>query len=63
MMTYITIGLALLSVLVVMALGIVSMIKGGEFNKKYGNDLMRWRVILQGATLALLAFAFLSAQS
>lgn len=59
--TYIAVALAMLSVLGVMAIGIIAMIKGGEFNKKYGNHLMRWRVILQGLTLALLVFAVLSA--
>ena len=59
----IAIGLALTSVFVIMALGIVSMVKGGEFNKKYGNAIMRWRVMLQGATLALLALAFFTGQS
>ncbi len=35
-------------------LGVVSMAKGGDFNKKYGNTLMRARVALQG--LAILLF-------
>ena len=60
--TYIIIGLAMLTVLGVMAIGIVSMIKGGAFNEKYGNTLMRWRVILQGLTIALIVFAVLNAQ-
>jgi hypothetical protein len=53
-------ALALLSVLAVLVTGIVSMIKGGAFNEKYGNRLMRARVILQGAALALLVLAYLS---
>ena len=36
----------------------VSMFRGGEFNRKYGNILMRCRVISQGATVALLALWF-----
>lgn len=59
----IAIILALISVLGALALGIVSMVKGGEFNKKHGNKLMRMRVILQGLTLGLLALAFFTAQS
>ncbi len=54
--------IAMLSVLAVMALGIFSMAKGGEFNKKYGNKIMQARVILQGAALGLIALAFLLAQ-
>ena len=41
--------------------GLLVMARGGEANKKYGNVLMRWRVILQFAALILLAIAFLAA--
>jgi hypothetical protein len=54
--------IAMLSVLIVMGLGIFSMVKGGEFNKKYGNKIMQARVILQGVALALIAVAFLLSQ-
>ena len=59
----IILGLAMLLVLVVLGLGIFSLIKGGEFNKKYGNKLMQLRVLLQGVALALLALAYFSSQS
>ena len=36
----------------------VSMFKGGDFNKRYGNLLMRGRVISQATTVALLALWF-----
>ena len=39
--------------LAVLIVGIVSMVRGGEFNRKYGNRLMRARVILQGLTVIL----------
>ena len=42
--------------------GVVSMAKGGEFNRKYGNKLMKARVMLQGLAVLLLAIAFFSAQ-
>lgn len=54
--------IAMLSVLIVMVLGIISMVKGGEFNKKYGNKIMQARVILQGAALGLIALAFFMSQ-
>ncbi len=54
----IALGLAMLSVLAVLIIGLVSMIKGGEFNAKYGNKLMQARVYLQGLALALLALAY-----
>jgi hypothetical protein len=44
-------------------LGLFAMIKGGAFNEKYGNKLMRLRVTLQGVALALFALAFLTSQS
>ena len=41
-------------------MGLISMVKGGEFNQKYGNKLMRLRVTFQGIALALFALAFLT---
>ena len=38
----------LFGVVIVLFIGIFSMLRGGEFNKKWGNKLMRARVILQG---------------
>jgi hypothetical protein len=55
----IVIGLALASVLGALVLGILSMARGGEFNAKYGNMLMRARVITQFVALALMVLAFL----
>lgn len=49
----ISMALVLLSLIV----GLIAMIKGGEFNKKYGNKLMRMRVTLQGIALALFVLA------
>ncbi|HEY7689738.1 MAG TPA: twin transmembrane helix small protein [Dongiaceae bacterium] len=37
----------------VLFLGLFSMAKGGEFNRKYGNLLMRLRVSLQAITVLL----------
>tara|TARA_A100001037_G_scaffold110729_1_gene100982 strand:+ start:16853 stop:17056 length:204 start_codon:yes stop_codon:yes gene_type:complete len=50
------VGLA--ATLIVMGAGMVSMFKGGEFNRKYGNLLMRGRIISQATTVALLALWF-----
>ncbi|MCB1682544.1 MAG: twin transmembrane helix small protein [Alphaproteobacteria bacterium] len=52
--------LAATAVLGVLVVGIVGMLKGGEFNKKYGNKLMQARVILQGLALLLFALAYMS---
>lgn len=55
----VVIGIALAAVLGALAVGIVGMVKGGEFNKRYGNRLMRIRVALQFGALVLIALAFL----
>ena len=52
--------LAATAVLGVLVVGIVGMLQGGEFNKKYGNKLMQARVILQGLALLLFALAYMS---
>jgi hypothetical protein len=54
--------IAMAATLGVLVAGIFSMVKGGEFNKKWGNKLMRYRVILQGVALAFLALAFATSQ-
>lgn len=48
---------AMVAVLAALGMGLFSMVKGGEFNKKYGNKLMRTRVTLQGLALALFLLA------
>jgi hypothetical protein len=51
--------LLLFGVLAVLAVGVVSMMKGGPFNAKYANKLMRARVGLQALALALFALMLL----
>ncbi len=46
--------IALLTVLIVLAIGIIGMLKGGQFNQRYGNKLMRLRVICQGIAIILI---------
>jgi len=49
------VGIAMAAVLAVLIVGVASMFRGGEFNRKHANKLMRLRVLLQA--LALLLFA------
>ena len=56
---FILLLIAMLVTLGVLAMGIVGMARGGEFNARYGNKLMRARVIAQGVALAILALAVL----
>jgi len=53
--------IAMLITLGVLFAGLVVMARGGEFNRKYGNRLMRYRVLAQGVALLLFAIAMLSA--
>lgn len=53
-------GISLLAVLGTLIAGMVVMTKGGELNKKYGNKLMRLRVVLQGVALLLFALALMN---
>ena len=46
--------LAMISVVAVLILGILTMLRGGELNKKYGNKLMIARVALQATAVILL---------
>ncbi|MCX8231859.1 MAG: twin transmembrane helix small protein [Alphaproteobacteria bacterium] len=43
----------LFAVLAVLIFGIIAMARGGEFNRKYGNKMMRWRVAIQALAIAL----------
>lgn len=54
---------AMAAVVGVLGLGIFAMMKGGDFNKKYGNRLMQARVALQGVALAMFALAYFSSQT
>jgi len=51
---------ACLAVLVILMIGIGGFAKGGEFNRRHANRLMRYRVIAQAVAVALiLAFVLL----
>lgn len=47
----------MLATLGVLFFGIITMARGGDFNLKYGNKIMRTRIVLQG--VALLIFAII----
>jgi hypothetical protein len=44
---------AVLATLGVLVVGIVGMARGGEFNKRYSNKLMRLRILTQGVAIVL----------
>ena len=48
---------ALLAVATVLAVGIYSLFRGGEFGRSYSNKLMRLRVVMQAVAIAVLVGA------
>ncbi|MDZ4095116.1 MAG: twin transmembrane helix small protein [Paracoccaceae bacterium] len=57
---FIVAALATLGVLVILLIGIGGFARGGEFNRKHANRLMRYRIYAQAlAVLLILGFAWL----
>jgi hypothetical protein len=54
---YILIPISVAAVVLVLATGIYSMMKGGEFNRKYSNKLMRLRILLQFVAILIIMLA------
>ncbi|MTE02120.1 twin transmembrane helix small protein [Paracoccus sp. YIM 132242] len=48
------IALAMLAVLAILATGIGGFAKGGDWNRRHGNRMMRWRLIAQAVAVALI---------
>ena len=48
------IALAMLAVLAILATGIGGFAKGGDWNRRHGNRMMRWRMIAQAGAVALI---------
>lgn len=60
---YSVVVLAIVAVVIVLAIGLGGFVAGGEFNKKYGNKLMRLRILFQAIAVGLiLLFIFLRSQ-
>ena len=51
--------IALLATLGVLLFGVITMARGGEFNAKHSNKLMRARVVFQFVAIALIAIYML----
>jgi len=57
---FIVAAIAVLIVLGILLTGIGGFARGGEFNKKHANRLMRWRIYAQFiAVLLILLFVFI----
>jgi hypothetical protein len=60
---FILAAIASLGVLVILMIGIGGFARGGEFNRKHANRLMRYRIAAQAvAVLLIVGFAFLRSQ-
>lgn len=46
--------LAVIAVFIVLVIGLASFLAGGEFNRKYGNKLMRARIVFQAVAVVLI---------
>lgn len=51
---YYIVILAVLIVFVVLMIGLGTFTSGGEFNRKYANKLMRYRIIAQAVAVGLI---------
>ncbi|SEI13606.1 twin transmembrane helix small protein [Paracoccus alkenifer] len=51
---FILAALAVLVVMVILMVGVGGFAQGGEFNRKHGNRMMRWRIIAQAIAVALI---------
>ena len=57
----ILLGLSMLAVLGVLFWGIFSMARGGEYNVKWSNKIMRYRVVLQAIAILIFVVVLLMA--
>ena len=54
-MLRVVVVIALAATVLVLIMGFIAMARGGPFNARYGNVLMRLRIVLQGVAVALVA--------
>lgn len=51
---FILVVISVAVVAIILLTGIGGMARGGEFNRKHANRLMRWRVIAQAVAIAII---------
>jgi len=51
---FLVIAISLLVVAAILATGIGGFAKGGDWNRRHGNRMMRWRLIAQAVALVLI---------
>ena len=50
---FIIVAIAVLAVLAILMFGIGGFARGGDFNRKHANKVMRWRIIAQAVAIVL----------
>ncbi len=48
------VALACVAVLIILMIGVGGFAKGGDFNRKHANKVMRWRIGAQAVAIALI---------
>ena len=51
---FIIVVIAVMTVLVILMIGIGGFAKGGDFNRKHANRIMRYRIIAQAIAIAII---------
>jgi predicted membrane protein len=60
---FILAGIACLAVLAVLMIGVATFARGGEFNRRYANKIMRLRLLMQFiAVVLIVVFVYFSRQ-
>jgi len=52
--------ISLAAVLLSLTTGVIGMVNSGDFNKKYGNKIMRLRIVSQAAVVIFLLLFFVT---
>ena len=65
MMTFLStlLALTLIAVSIVLVMGIGAMSRGGDFNRRHSNRLMRWRIGLQALAVVIILAIFIVSQT
>lgn len=51
---FIVVGVAMLAVVVILLVGVGGFARGGEFNRRHANRIMRWRIAAQALAIGLI---------
>lgn len=55
--------MALAATFLALIFGLFSLFKGGEFNARFGNKAMQWRILLQGIAIILFTLTLILGRS